>query len=100
MYARYGRTIARMAVHSLSGLAFAPAVTYAQASPFAAGAGAFQANLLGILTPIAVIAGMGLGVGAWFNRISWTWAVSGVIGIALVFGAPQMVAWVRNLFGV
>jgi len=100
MNASRGRANARMVACGLLAFAVTPAVTYAQASPFAAGAGAFQANLLGILTPIAVIAVMILGVGAWFNRISWTWAVSGVLGIALVFGAPQMVAWVRNLFGV
>jgi type IV secretion system protein VirB2 len=100
MQAKHGRTIARTAAYGLLAFAVTPAVTHAQASPFAVGAGAFQANLLAILTPIAVIAVMLLGVGAWFNRIRWTWAVSGVLGIALVFGAPQMVAWVRNLFGV
>ena len=72
----------------------------AQASPFATGATAFQANFLTILTPVAVIAVMALGVGAWFNRISWSWAAGGALGIMLVFGAPQIVAWVRGLAGV
>jgi type IV secretion system protein VirB2 len=72
----------------------------AQTSPFATGAAAFQTNFLTILTPIAVIAVMGLGVGAWFNRISWSWAAGGALGILLVFGAPQIVAWVRGLAGV
>jgi len=72
----------------------------AQASPFAVGASAFQANFLVILTPVAVIAVMALGVGAWFNRISWSWAAGGALGILLVFGAPQIVAWVRGLAGV
>ena len=48
----------------------------------------------------AVIAVMALGLAAWFNRISWAWAITGVAGIVLVFGAPQIVAWVRGLFGV
>ena len=78
----------------------APAVASAQAGPFAAGAAALQNNLLGILGPIAVIAVMILGVAAWFNRISWAWMVGGIGGIVLVFGAPQVVAWVRALFGV
>jgi type IV secretion system protein VirB2 len=56
--------------------------------------------VLAILTPIAVVAVMALGVAAWFNKISWGWAVAGVVGIALVFGAPQMVTWVRGMFGV
>jgi type IV secretion system protein VirB2 len=73
---------------------------WAQSSPFATGATAFQTNLLTILSPIAVIAVMGLGVGAWFNRISWSWAAGGAIGILLVFGAPQIVSWIRGLAGV
>jgi len=76
------------------------ATASAQASPFATGATAFQTNLLTILSPIAVIAVMGLGVGAWFNRISWSWAAGGAMGILLVFGAPQVVSWVRGLAGV
>ena len=76
-----------------------PALAWA-GGPFQAGAAASQANILAILTPIAVIAVMALGVAAWFNKISWGWAVTGVIGIVLVFGAPQIVAWVRGLFGV
>lgn len=75
-------------------------VALAQTSPFATGATALQANFLTILTPIAVIAVMALGVGAWFNRISWNWAAGGALGIMLVFGAPQIVAWVRGLAGV
>ena len=73
---------------------------FAQASPFATGAAAFQTNFLAILTPIAVIAVMALGVSAWFNRISWSWAAGGALGILMVFGAPQIVAWVRGLAGV
>ena len=76
------------------------ATAFAQTSPFATGAAAFQTNFLSILTPIAVIAVMALGVGAWFNRISWSWAAGGALGIMLVFGAPQIVAWVRGLAGV
>jgi len=73
---------------------------WAQSSPFAAGANAFQTSFLTILTPVAVIAVMALGVSAWFNRISWSWATGGAIGILLVFGAPQVVSWVRGLAGV
>jgi type IV secretion system protein VirB2 len=72
----------------------------AQSSPFSTGASAFQTNFLTILTPVAVIAVMALGVAAWFNRISWSWAAGGAIGILLVFGAPQVVSWIRGLAGV
>jgi len=80
--------------------AYTPIVAWAQAGPFSAGAAALQNSLLGILAPVAVIAVMILGVAAWFNRISWAWMVGGVGGIVLVFGAPQVIAWVRGLFGV
>ena len=62
--------------------------------------GRISGQLLAILTPVAVIAVMGLGAAAWFNRISWAWAITGVAGIVLVFGAPQIVTWVRGMFGV
>jgi type IV secretion system protein VirB2 len=72
----------------------------AQTNPFATGATALQTSFLAILTPIAVIAVMALGVAAWFNRISWGWAAGGAVGILLVFGAPQVVSWIRGLAGV
>jgi type IV secretion system protein VirB2 len=87
-----------IALSALLSSAAGPA--FAQSSPFATGATAFQTSFLTILTPVAVIAVMALGVAAWFNRISWSWAAGGAIGILLVFGAPQVVSWVRGLAGV
>ena len=78
----------------------APELALAQASPFSTGATSFQTNFLTILTPIAVIAVMALGLAALFGRISWGWAAGGVAGIVLVFGAPQIVTWVRGMFAV
>ena len=88
----------RAALTAVFPLLAAPAL--GQTSPFATGATAFQTNFLAILTPVAVIAVMVLGVAAWFNRISWTWAMGGALGIMLVFGAPQVVSWIRGLAGV
>jgi len=82
------------------GLLLVAGEVFAQASPFSSGATSFQGSFLAILTPVAVITVMALGVAAWMNRISWAWAITGVIGIVLVFGAPQIVAWVRGMFGV
>ena len=79
---------------------FVPELVLAQASPFATGAAAANTNILQILTPIAVIAIMALGAAAWFNKISWGWAIAGCVGIVLVFGAQQIVTWVRGMFGV
>ena len=91
-------SLCRVVLTGLFLLLAAPAL--AQTSPFATGATEFQTNFLTILTPVAVIAVMVLGVAAWFNRISWTWAMGGALGIMLVFGAPQVVSWIRGLAGV
>ena len=68
--------------------------------PFSTGARNFQTNLLTILAPIAVIGVMVIGVAAWFNRISWGWAAAAAGGLILVFGAPQIVSWIRSMAGV
>lgn len=76
-----------------------PQLALAQ-SPFATGAAAVQVNMLAILTPIAAVAVMGTGAAAWFGRISWSWFVGAIVGTGLVFGAPQIVSWIRAMFGV
>jgi type IV secretion system protein VirB2 len=75
-------------------------VVWAQASPFQTGATALQSNLLTLLTPVAVILVIALGVMAMVNRISWGWCIAAITGIAIAFGAPQMVSWIRGMFGV
>jgi type IV secretion system protein VirB2 len=77
-----------------------PELALAQASPFLTGANALQTNILAWLTPIAVILVMALGGMAMANRISWGWCIGAIIGIAVAFGAPQIVTWVRGMFGV
>lgn len=81
-------------------LSLVPVFAAAQTSPFQTGATALQTNVLAIMTPIAIILIIGLGVAAMVNRISWGWATAAVAGIAIAFGAPQMVTWIRGLFGV
>ncbi len=77
-----------------------PAVLFAQASPFLTGMTSLQENILAWLTPIAIILVMVLGGMAMANRISWGWCIGAIFGIAVAFGAPQIVAWVRGMFGV
>ena len=72
----------------------------AQNSPFLTGATALQTNILAWLTPIAIILIMVLGAMAMANRISWGWCLAAILGIAIAFGAPQIVTWVRGMFGV
>ena len=80
--------------------AAAPRLAAAQASPFLTGATALQTNILAWLTPIAVILVMALGAMAMANRMSWGWCLGAIFGIAIAFGAPQIVTWVRGMFGV
>jgi type IV secretion system protein VirB2 len=77
-----------------------PELALAQASPFLTGATSLQSNILAWATPIAVILVMALGIMAMANRISWGWPMAAMVGIAVVFGAPQMVTWIRGMFGV
>lgn len=72
----------------------------AQTSPFLTGATALETNILAWLTPIAIILVMVLGGMAMANRVSWGWCLGAIIGIAIAFGAPQIVSWVRGMFGV
>jgi len=101
---RYGAGVEMLQRRSAWGLGLALLLAcgevFAQASPFSSGAGALQGSVLAILTPVAVITVMVLGAAAWMNRISWAWAITGIVGIVMVFGAPQIVAWIRGMFGV
>ena len=80
-------------------LIFAAVPALAQ-SPFSTGAAQLPAQLLTILTPFAVVGVMGAFLGALFGRISWVWLVGIVLGIVGIFGAQQLVAWIRGIFGV
>jgi type IV secretion system protein VirB2 len=81
-------------------VALAPDAALAQASPFMTGATALQSNILAWLTPVAIILVMVLGGMAMANRMSWGWCIGAILGIAIAFGAPQIVTWIRGMFGV
>jgi type IV secretion system protein VirB2 len=73
---------------------------FAQASPIQTGAESVVDELLALALPIAIIAVMVLGLMAFVGRLSWGVAVLCILGVCLVFGAPQLVDWGRSLFGV
>jgi type IV secretory pathway VirB2 component (pilin) len=77
-----------------------PGLVFAQASPFLTGVTSLQENILEWLTPVAIILVMFLGGMAMASRLSWAWCIGAIFGIAIAFGAPQIVAWVRGMFGV
>jgi type IV secretion system protein VirB2 len=95
------RSLCRIApVFLLVALICSPDLAMAQASPFLSGATSLQANILAWLTPVAIILVMVLGGLAMANRMSWGWALGAILGISIGFGAPQIVTWVRGMFGV
>jgi type IV secretion system protein VirB2 len=107
MSQRIAQTAARAVSPAALALAFSLAALmvsqpgFAQAtSPFLTGATALESNILAWLTPIAIILVMVLGGMAMANRISWGWCIGAILGIAIAFGAPQIVSWVRGMFGV
>jgi type IV secretion system protein VirB2 len=87
-------------VLALTAVLVLPHLVFAQASPFLTGANSLQTNILAWLTPVAIILIMVLGGMAMANRMSWGWCIGAIIGIAIAFGAPQIVTWVRGMFGV
>jgi type IV secretory pathway VirB2 component (pilin) len=74
-------------------------LAFAQTSPFETGATALQTNLVTIATPIAIVLVMVLGIAAAVGRISWGWPIMALVGIGIIFAAPQIVTWARGLFG-
>jgi type IV secretion system protein VirB2 len=91
---------ARLQILTVGGFLLLPDLALAQASPFLTGANALQTNILAWLTPIAVIFVMVLGAMAMANRVAWGWCIGAICGIAIAFGASQIVTWVRGMFGV
>ena len=95
------RQLAHLAlVAALVAMICAPDLALAQTSPFMTGASSLQTNILAWLTPVAIILVMVLGGMAMANRMSWGWCIGAILGIAMAFGAPQIVTWVRGMFGV
>jgi type IV secretory pathway VirB2 component (pilin) len=77
-----------------------PGVALAQASPFETGADSLVDFALVIATPIAVLIVIGLAIAAAVGKVSWGWVIGAIIGIAAIFGAPQIVDWIKGMFGV
>jgi type IV secretion system protein VirB2 len=75
-------------------------VAHAQASPFDTGASSLVNFALTIATPVAVLIVIGLSIAAAVGKIAWGWVIGAIVGIAAIFGAPQIVAWIRSMFGV
>ena len=84
----------------LTVLLLAPALAFAQASPFLTGANSLVTNFVAWATPIAILVVMGIAAFWMAGRITAGSAIGAIVGIAVLFGAPQIVTWVRGMFGV
>lgn len=84
---------------SIGTLALSASVARAQ-SPFQTGADNLVTDFVALATPFAILAIMVLAIVALAGRISWAWPIGALVGIGVLFGAPQIVDWVRTLFGV
>src|SRR5262245_4678947 len=93
------RRIGSWAVGAVTCLLASPAGNAAE-DVFTRGAESLVDFALTIATPLAIITVIGVGLAAAVGRISWGWVVGVVVGIGLIFGAPQLVPWARDLFGV
>jgi type IV secretory pathway VirB2 component (pilin) len=94
------RVACRVARSYLAAASFISAVAMGQTSPFDTGANSLVDFALTIATPIAILVVIALAIAAAVGRISWGWVIGAIVGIAAIFGAPQIVAWIRGMFGV
>lgn len=91
---------AAVRISSLAATLVLPATAFSQASPFDTGASSLVSFALTIATPIAILIVIGLAIAAAVGRIAWGWVIGAIVGIAAIFGSPQIVAWIRSMFGV
>ncbi len=87
-------------ISSFAAMSILPSIAFAQASPFDTGASSLVSFALTIATPIAILIVIGLAIAAAVGRIAWGWVIGAIVGIAAIFGSPQIVAWIRSMFGV
>jgi type IV secretion system protein VirB2 len=85
---------------ALAGLCGAPAVVWGQTSPFDTGATSLVDFMLGLGRPIAIVGIFIVAIAAWARQLSLGGVFLGLVVIAVLFGAPQIVDWIRSLFGV
>jgi type IV secretory pathway VirB2 component (pilin) len=95
---KVNRSIARQL--GVAAILYLPLIASAQQSPFDTGANSLVTFALAIATPIAILVVIGVAIAAAVGRISWGWVVGCIVGIAAIFGSPQIVAWIRGMFGV
>ena len=80
-------------------LALIPVLAFA-AAPFTAAASGLTTDIMTIITPLAGLAVIVIGLLALMNIIHWAWLGGALLGMGLIFGNAQVVTWFRGLMGV
>ena len=70
------------------------------ASPWETAAQDLQNTAVNVLQIIAIIAIVAVGGACMFGKLNKMWLLSIIIGIILIFGAEQIITWVRSAAGV
>jgi type IV secretion system protein VirB2 len=77
-----------------------PSAAFAQASPWLTGANSLVTNIQAWSVPLAIFGIIVFGYFAFTGRVRGETALWSIVGLVLIFGAPQMVTWVRGMFAV
>lgn len=78
---------------------FLPDLAHA-ASPWATGTTQAKKDALELIAPFAGIGLMVLGALCLAGRVNWGWFGAAIVGIVLIFGHDQIIAWARGMFKV
>jgi type IV secretion system protein VirB2 len=70
------------------------------AGPFETGATNVKTTVITVVQIVAAIAIMAVGVGCMLGKINKIWLVGCLFGAILVFGADQIISWIRTAAGV
>ena len=93
------RTLQLTLLGAVVAFSLIPELAFA-APPFANSGTQLKTDLIQTLTPFAGIAVLVVGVLCLMGRVNWGWFIAGLVGIAMMFGSDQIVAWFRTLMGV
>jgi type IV secretion system protein VirB2 len=77
-----------------------PVSAFAQASPWLTGANSLVTNLQAWALPLTILGIMVVALFAMAGNLQGRTALFMIVGIVLLFGAPQVVGWVRGMFAV
>jgi type IV secretion system protein VirB2 len=76
-----------------------PSVAMAQGAPWESTGQRTFDMIMSIARWVAMVGIVACGLAAFFGKLSWDWAGKIIIGLVLVFAAPQIVDYFRQSMG-